>query len=197
MRFWTESLNSHAIDFENLQNYEFPLDDIAHSLSLMCRFNGHIPQFYSVGQHSLFVSWMMGDLSTRMQFLGLTHDVHEHVVSDIPNPVKQLMKSKYDFDFGKIEDEIDLAFFKKIEIDAPTVEEKKIIKYYDMLALKFEKDFLKKSPNHWPIDDYFKDYKYQDEDIEAFKTYLNLSKFTTKELFKSAYTELLGELKGE
>jgi uncharacterized protein len=197
MRYWTESYNGHCIDFENLENYEFPIEDIAHSLSMMCRFNGHIHQFYSVGQHCLFITHMMSNESDRMKFLGLTHDVHEHVVSDIPNPVKQLMKSKYNFNFGQIEDEIDLAFYKKINVEPPSETEKNNIKYYDLLALKFEKDFLKRSGNHWPIDDLFHDYQYHEEDIEAFKTFLNLSKYTTASLFKDSYTDLLGKLKNE
>ena len=32
------------------------LEDIAHALSMMCRFNGHVRRFYSVGEHCLHVS---------------------------------------------------------------------------------------------------------------------------------------------
>ncbi len=194
MKYWTETLSGNKIDLENLESYDFPIEDIAHSLSMNCRFNGHTPKFYSVAQHSLFVSDTLREID-RLQFLGLVHDFHEHVVSDIPNPVKQYMKNVMGFDIGVLEDKIDAAFFNKIGIKPPTEDEKKTIKLYDMLALKVEKDFLIQSDTDWP---YLNSY-IGNIDIESFRPTFNwtleLSKEKAREIIVNQYNYLYNKLK--
>jgi hypothetical protein len=67
----------------------FDIRDIAHSLSLCCRFNGHINRFYSVASHSLIVSKLMEDLKLGDPLEGLLHDATEAYLSDVPAPFKQ------------------------------------------------------------------------------------------------------------
>ncbi len=72
----------------------FPLDpgieeidilDIAHALSNICRFNGHVQKFYSVAEHSCHVH----DLIPKPWQLGaLMHDSSEAYLCDLPRPIK-------------------------------------------------------------------------------------------------------------
>ncbi len=62
------------------------IEDIAHTLSRLCRWNGHLPGFYSVGLHSIHVSFMVEPEHARAALL---HDASEGLgLSDIAKPVK-------------------------------------------------------------------------------------------------------------
>jgi hypothetical protein len=67
------------------------IEDIAHHLSLLCRYTGACPQHYSVGQHSLEVSAGMALRfagSKEATLAGLLHDASEAYLNDIASPVK-------------------------------------------------------------------------------------------------------------
>jgi hypothetical protein len=53
---------------------EFELSDMAHSLSLICRFTGHVPWHYSVAQHSIYVD----DILTLLEKQGETVTINDH-----------------------------------------------------------------------------------------------------------------------
>lgn len=67
------------------------IEDIAHSLSLICRANGHFPRFYSVAQHSISCAReaLARGLSDRVVLACLIHDGSESYLSDITRPVKK------------------------------------------------------------------------------------------------------------
>lgn len=65
--------------------------DIAHSLSMLCRANGHFRSFYSVGQHCINCMHEAAarGYSPRVQLACLLHDASEAYLSDVTRPVKQ------------------------------------------------------------------------------------------------------------
>lgn len=66
------------------------IEDIAHGLSNMCRFNGQCLRFYSVGEHSYLIAKIAlevgGPVAARY---GLAHDAHEAYSGDMIRPLKR------------------------------------------------------------------------------------------------------------
>lgn len=101
--------------------------DIAHHLSLICRFNGACNEFYSVAQHSCLVAriterWTaqlacdgFGTNYVRAKLFGILHDAPEAYIGDITRPFKECMK-KNGFDPKPIDESILKAIFEYLEI---------------------------------------------------------------------------------
>jgi len=53
---WIETWTGVAFDLEKPRPEDVRIEDIAHALSRQCRFGGGVREFYSVAQHSVFVS---------------------------------------------------------------------------------------------------------------------------------------------
>jgi hypothetical protein len=64
---------------------DIDIADIAHALSLKCRYGGHIDRFYSVAEHSVLVYRHVGTLEALM------HDAEEAYspFGDVPRPIKK------------------------------------------------------------------------------------------------------------
>lgn len=86
------------------------IEDIAHSLSLICRGGGQLLYFYSVAQHSLNCAYeaIARGYDDKHVFACLLHDASEGYIADIIRPVKQHLK-----DYYEIEDMIMEVIFHK------------------------------------------------------------------------------------
>jgi hypothetical protein len=64
--------------------------DIAHALSLQCRYNGHVDRFYSVAEHCVLLSrYAEGQgADVLLQLELLLHDAIEAYVGDMVRPLK-------------------------------------------------------------------------------------------------------------
>jgi hypothetical protein len=63
--------------------------DIAHALSMQCRYAGHCLRFYSVLEHSVHIAdWLLPRYGTETALCGLLHDATETYLVDVPRPVK-------------------------------------------------------------------------------------------------------------
>lgn len=72
---------------------QYRIEDIAHALALVNRYNGHTPVPYSVAQHSVLVSRRVEELTnnTQLALWGLMHDASEAYICDVPRPLKKVM----------------------------------------------------------------------------------------------------------
>lgn len=89
----------------------FDIEEIAHSTSLMCRFNGHCRQFYSVAEHSLLVALICEQLGLADPFEGLMHDAHEAYLVDLAKPWKVEVPG-----FELVEKRLELAMRKHYQL---------------------------------------------------------------------------------
>lgn len=60
--------------------------DIAHSLSMLCRYNGHVDRFYSVAEHCVLMSHVMPTRELALE--ALLHDASESYCGDMVRPLK-------------------------------------------------------------------------------------------------------------
>lgn len=66
--------------------HEIHIEDIAHALSMQCRFTGHVHRFYSVAEHCVRVSERCAPSDA---LWGLLHDASEAYLIDVARPVKR------------------------------------------------------------------------------------------------------------
>jgi 5'-deoxynucleotidase YfbR-like HD superfamily hydrolase len=92
------TISGRAIDPWEMTEDDVDIMDIAHSLSLQCRYAGHVPSFYSVAEHCvravelraqaarLITDDLRGDITSRSILL---HDAEEAYFQDLVSPTKR------------------------------------------------------------------------------------------------------------
>lgn len=80
-------------DLLSPETNDYNIDVIAHALSRINRFTGHIEvDNYSVAEHSVHVSYAIPE---RYAFVGLMHDASEAFVGDVSSPLKKILGKAY------------------------------------------------------------------------------------------------------
>lgn len=92
---WIETFSGERLYLAKPRPNEICIEDIAHALSLLCRYGGHCIEFYSVAEHSVRVS---KELPKEYQLAGLLHDAAEAYVGDVTRSLKRLLPEYIDIE---------------------------------------------------------------------------------------------------
>lgn len=101
-RAWQKMLSGRRLDLLDPTPVDIEIDDIAHGLSFVARWNGQTlgDYAYSVAEHSLLVEQIFTRMSLRAdpkwQLAALLHDAPEYVIGDMISPVKSAVGPGYD-----------------------------------------------------------------------------------------------------
>lgn len=131
------TISGRKIDLRNPTEDSIDINDIANSLSKLCRFNGQTNRFYSVAQHSVLVSKLVEPEYARE---ALMHDSPEAYIGDVTSPLKYLLGSAY----TSLERNFELVIAHKFNL-RQSAQIKAAIKVADMKALELEHECFQKN----------------------------------------------------
>lgn len=127
-------INPHNVNHEDIDPYW-----IAKSLSKICRFNGHVRHFYSVAQHSVYVSRLLPE---ELKFYGLIHDMTEAFCGDLVRPIKKVLPA-----FSEMEKGIWLKLCESFGVNPDTPD---MVHWADNVMVVTERDqLLPKTDVQW------------------------------------------------
>src|SRR5262249_11367093 len=119
------------------------IDDIAHALSMLCRYTGHSKWHYSVAQHSVLVSYACEPADA---LYGLLHDAAEAYLGDVSSPLKRTM---YLSGYRALEDRIQSLIYQRFGL-SPTMRES--VRVADLVVLATEcRDVMGPAPAPWGL----------------------------------------------
>ena len=145
----------------------YDVRDIAHGLSLLCRFAGQGERFYSVAEHSLLVSRLLTSspqeatdrsrvtwhfihaLHPSLRLVGLLHDASEAYMADVPAPIKALPQLD---GYRQVEQQVMEAILTFL-MRSPRAEnwDGPSVHYADKLALRAEASMLGLLTPRWEV----------------------------------------------
>lgn len=138
------------LDILNPKPEDILLTDIAHHLSLLCRFNGACSQFYSVAEHCLLASQYCDFIvppllrNRELRAAALLHDAAEAYLGDLISPLKKVLPQ-----FKVIEDRLQNVIYERFNIclsNKDRIELKKI----DLTMLSIERrDLMPQDGSQW------------------------------------------------
>ena len=123
--------------------------DIAHALSMTCRFSGHTPWLYSVAQHSVLCATLVPQ---ELRIHALLHDAAEAYLFDAARPIKWSIGFVVGEDvltMAEVEENINVAIYEALGIEMPDVWE--AIRNADLEMLSAEADRFFSPREDWML----------------------------------------------
>lgn len=105
------TFTGRILDPEKMDQFDINIIDIAHALSLSCRYGGHTYDFYSIAQHCVLMSELVPE---EYAFEALMHDASEAYLTDIPRAIKNLLP-----DYQKMEEKWEKRIAEQFELPFP------------------------------------------------------------------------------
>lgn len=121
---------------------ELDPEDIAHALSLLCRYGGHVERFYSVAEHCVLMSEAVAPENA---LAALLHDAAEAYVVDVPRPLKRQLPG-----YQAIEDGVWNAICLRFHLAGDLPNE---VHEADNRILLTERNALMSRAERWYVDD--------------------------------------------
>jgi hypothetical protein len=140
MNLCITTYTGRRIDLRDPQPDQIDIVDIAHSLSMLCRFTGHTRSFFSVAQHSV---WVARSVPHELRLSGLLHDAHEAYLGDWSTPLKESLSAPARAELRQFELRLIACIEKSLEVD---LRAQPAIKHVDLAALATEATALMSGP---------------------------------------------------
>lgn len=140
-RVWQRMLSGRRLDLVDPSPMDIEIEDIAHGLSRVARWNGQTigDHAFSVAQHSVLVERICQILdpafNAQKSMTALLHDAPEYVIGDMISPFKTILGASYKDVEARLEQAIHLRF----QLPALTPAKlKRTIKKADQICAWFE-----------------------------------------------------------
>lgn len=140
-RAWQRMLSGRRLDLLDPSPLDVEIEDIAHGLSRVARWNGQTEgdQSYSVAEHSLLVENLVVALKDttpiKWRLAALLHDAPEYVIGDMISPFKAVIGDEYKAVESRLQGAIHIRFGLPAELPA---EIKALIKRADRISAFIE-----------------------------------------------------------
>jgi len=143
---WMQSYTGKQLFIFEPERSVICIEDIAHSLSYICRYGGHCTRFYSVAQHSFLVAELMlrhvSGLAIPfreacdMVKAALLHDAAEYVLGDMLRPLKHSGEMET---YLRLEEKWEHEIFRTFCVKSVYQQHKALIKKFDWVMLATER----------------------------------------------------------
>ena len=138
---WIQTYTGRRIDPLDPDPDALVIEDVAHALSQLCRFNGHCRVFYSVAEHSVRVA-RAG--AAEHALWGLMHDASEAYLADVPRPLKRRLP-----DYEVVEERFMRVVAARFGLSWPMPD---AVKHLDTVLLATEaRDLMGTDATRWGI----------------------------------------------